>query len=306
MMKDDNASAHMGPQDPHEADYAMSAERLHLEIGKLPQLKIVPIASLLLHEEADPERYRPLERRIASSGRLMHPPVAARDHGTASHILLDGVNRLEALKALGMGSVAVQEVDLDDEGLVLSTWHHAIEGLDLVARIRDETDLECVAFEAEFSGHDFIPEFTDGDACYIVEPGRKCHLLRAETSAEARLDVITRVAQLTEAAANTDRVSYTNLRDLAVHYPDFSGLICYAAFTKEEVVALAGQGRRFPSGVTRFSVPKRALAVGIPLDLLKTDKAGDDKQAKLERMILEKIRSKKIRFYEEPTFCFDD
>jgi hypothetical protein len=306
LMKDDNASAHTGPHDPPEADYAISAERLHLEIGKLPQLKIVPIASLLLHEEADPERYRPLERRISSSGRLMHPPIAARDHGTASHILLDGVNRLEALKALGMGSVAIQEVDLDDEGLVLSTWHHVIEGLDLVTRIRNETELEPVSFEGEFSEHDFVPEFADGDACHIVGPNRTCHVLRANTSAEARLDVITRMAHLTEAAANTDRVSYTNLRDLGMHYPGFSGLICYAAFTKADVVALAGQGKRFPSGVTRFSVPKRALAVGIPLELLKTDKAGADKQAELEGMIIEKIRSKKIRFYEEPTFYFDD
>ncbi len=45
---------------------ALSLERLGLEIGKLPTLKAIRLDSLLLHEEPDPQRCKPLRERIAS------------------------------------------------------------------------------------------------------------------------------------------------------------------------------------------------------------------------------------------------
>jgi hypothetical protein len=114
------------------------------------------------------------------------------------------------------------------------------------------------------------------------------------------------VAQVVHEARNRDRVSYTNMSDLAKHYRDFSALVCYKAFTKDEVLTLSLEGRKFPSGVTRFSIPKRALYFDLPLSFLEGEGSAETKQAELDEIIRGKIRDKKIRFYVEPTFIFDD
>jgi hypothetical protein len=289
-------------------DLGMSLERLGLEIGKLPTLKIVPVESIMLHEDADPGRLDRLKARIKAAGVIRNPVVAASDHGAASHVLLDGVNRLEALRWLGAKHILLQEVDLDDEHLVLSVWHHAIEGLDIAMMLGAvEPPARVTEVPMEFTDHgDLVPRLENDAACCLVSPERRGWIVTADGSPEARLDVIARLARQTQQAANRDRVSYTNLHDLTANYAGFSALICYRGFSKREVLNLALSGKRFPSGITRFSVPKRALEFRMSVSFLREPGSLESKQAELHRMILSKIRSKRIRFYEEPTFCFDD
>lgn len=290
------------------SDSLGSGKGTNLEIGKLPAIRIIKLSSLLLHEKPDEERWKSVAQRIARSGHLKHPPVAARDHGTATHILLDGVNRVEALRRIGAAFVLVQEVDLHDRGVILSTWHHAVEGLDGDDMIDSLSDsLRITSFEGEFtSSADFVPRFTGDCVCCIVLPDRRSYAVHAEASPENRVRVVGEVVDLIHRATNRDRVSYTNVSDLAKHYKDFSALISYKAFSKEDVVNLASKGFVFPSGVTRFSIPKRALSFDIPVAFLQERESLEAKQAVLEEMVREKIREKRIRFYAEPTFYFDD
>jgi hypothetical protein len=289
-------------------DASLSLERLDLAIGKLPRLRVVRLDSILLHEEPDTRRYEPLRDRIASTGALRNPLIAARDHGAASHILLDGVNRLEALRALAAVFVLIQEVDLDDMHVILSTWHHAFEGLEgehLIGRLSQSAEVVETAGEFTEQG-DFIPSLDRDQACLIVLPNRSCYEVKANGTPEDRLGVLAEVVALLERATNRDRVSYTNMDDLRAHYSDFAGLVCYSGFTKDDVLSLSVNGRRFPSGITRFSIPKRALGFGMPLSFLKEEGSLEAKEAGLRRMIVEKVKRKSVRFYEEPTFYFDD
>jgi hypothetical protein len=283
-------------------------ERARLEIGRLPSLRVVDIDSLLLHEEPDRGRLESLGRRIASERCLRNPPVAARDHDTASHVLLDGANRVGALRALGARSVVVQEVTLDDPRLALSTWHHAVEGLDFEQLIRTVSAGRQVARQScELSEHrDFIPRLGRRTAYLIVLPSCAAYAVRASDGPEQMLDAIREVVALSSAAKNVDRVSYTSLPDLAEHYPALSGVICYRGFSKRDVLELAMRGKMFPSGVTKFSVPKRVISLMVPLSLLEEEGSLEEKQEALEKLVMEKVTGKKIRFYEEPTFYLDD
>jgi hypothetical protein len=287
---------------------AASSDRLSLEVGKLPTMRVIEMDSLLLHEDPDPQRQKSLTRRMASDDCLRNPPIAARDHGSASHILLDGANRVEALRHLGARFVLIQEVDLSDEHLVLSTWHHAVEGLpgeEIVKKLASFTKVKT--FKGRFTPDgDFVPEFADDVACCIVLPDRRTRAVLGASPAGRQVEVAQRVVAITRAASNRDRVSYTNMRDLAGNYPHFSALICYKGFSKQEVLRLALAGTRFPSGVTRFSVPKRALSLRVPLRFLKRRNSLEQKQTELQEMIRSAIEAKRIRFYEEPTFYFDD
>jgi hypothetical protein len=280
----------------------------NLEIGKLPALRVIDMDSLILHEQPDEERWKPLEERIRTDGLLKHPPIAARDHGSATHILLDGVNRVEAITRLGARRLLVQEVGLEDDRLVLSTWHHVLEGLageTVVERIGAGARISKVEGRFTAAG-DFVPDFDRDTECLLVLRDRSVYAIHTTDDLRRRLEIVTRVAQVVHEARNRDRVSYTNMSDLAKHYRDFSALVCYKAFTKDEVLTLSLEGRKFPSGVTRFSIPKRALYFDLPFSFLEGEGSAETKQAELDEIIRGKIRDKKIRFYVEPTFIFDD
>ncbi len=297
---------------PKEAMMSISqehgAEQLALEVGKLPKLMLIESKELLLHEEADARRSERIRARIASDGIVRHPLIAARDHGSVSHMLLDGVNRCQALRSLGCTYLPIQEVDLHDRSLGLSTWHHEVEGLvpDQVVEVLSSS-MRVVAFEGTFTpAGDFLPHFEpDWGAC-IVLPDRRCMAIVVDGSTQQRVEAIRRMVRRVSPAGAMDRVSYTNIDDLARNYPDFSALVCYREFSKEDVFQMAVRGVLFPSGVTRFSVPKRALSFGFPLSLLRGEASLEERQEMLRRMIVDKIQSRKIRFYQEPTFHFDD
>jgi hypothetical protein len=292
----------------YENDGKRAGIRPNLEVGKLPSLRIIAIDSLVLHEQPDDDRWGPLKARIESDGLLKHPPIAARDHGSATHILLDGVNRVESLRRLGARWLLVQEVDIEDDSLVLSTWHHVVEGLAgkvVVDRIGGTTGITKIDGEFTSDG-DFVPVFGENSECLLVLRDRSVYSVHTASSPRERLGVVRGVVATVHSARNRDRVSYTNMEDLAKHYTDFSALVCYKAFTKEEVLGLSLGGLKFPSGVTRFSVPKRTLYFDLPFSFLKGEGTAESKQAELDDMIQQRIKSKKIRFYVEPTFIFDD
>jgi hypothetical protein len=286
----------------------MDPERVHLHVGQLPTVKVVRIASLEFHERPDSQRFHYLKRRIDLDGCLRNPPIAARDGTNGSRLLIDGVNRIEALRQLGVPHVVVQEVDLADGDLTLATWHHIVEGYEparLVSEVSKSADV--IAFEPLFTPEgDYVPQFFDGGACALVLPDRRCYLVCSPKTLDGRIEALTNVVQVLKSGTTRDRVSYTNMPDLLRNYSNLSALVCYKGFSKAEVSELALRGNCFPSGVTRFSVPKRALSLCVPLALLRDRDSLEAKQARVDTLIETKIRQRKIRFYQEPTFYFDD
>jgi len=53
-------------------------------------------------------------------------------------------------------------------------------------------------------------------------------------------------------------------------------------------------------------MPRRVLGFNISLALLKSNLPLEAKQGALQQTIDEKVRDKKVRYYEEPAFVFDD
>ena len=101
----------------------------HQRQPEMPNLRVVPVAELLLHEQHDAQRTEPLLRRLQSDGVLKNPPIVAPIRGEQRYVVLDGANRVTALQALGIACVAVQVVDYEDAELILDTWHHLIKGV---------------------------------------------------------------------------------------------------------------------------------------------------------------------------------
>ena len=96
--------------------------------SEMPDLRVLRVADLLLHEQHDAQRSDPLAQRIVSDGVLKNPPIVAPVDGGPPFVVLDGANRVTAASALGLVHVVAQVVDYDDPALALDTWHHLVCG----------------------------------------------------------------------------------------------------------------------------------------------------------------------------------
>src|SRR5260370_14103060 len=94
----------------------------------LPDLRIVPLDSLVPHEEHDAQRSDPLIERIRPAGTWLNPPIVA-PMGDGRFVILDGANRHYALGALGYHYILVQVVEYESASVQLETWHHIVSGM---------------------------------------------------------------------------------------------------------------------------------------------------------------------------------
>ena len=69
---------------------------------------------------------------------------------------------------------------------------------------------------------------------------------------------------------------------------------------------MTDQNVLLPSGVTRVLLPKRALRFNMRLDILRSRLSTEEKNLLLDETIQQKIADKRIRFYRESTFSFDE
>jgi hypothetical protein len=272
-----------------------------LKIGELPDLHVVALDDVILHEDPDAERVARLLERFAADGVLRNPPVVGRLNG-ARRIVLDGANRVTALRQLDCRHVLVQEIDLFDPELVLDSWHHVVEHLSPEKLVAHARSVPGVTVEPDDEGS------TNGLS--TLARLRCSHGSFEARSASATLtERVSQLHGITRAhhsLAYFDRVSYTDLAHLQRHYRDFTALITYPLFTPDDLVEITTQDRRLPSGITRVLLPKRALRFNLQLQVLQTGLSTEEKEAWLQQTIRQKVADKAIRFYREPTFFFDE
>ncbi len=292
-----------------------------LKIGELPELHMAGLDDIVLHEDPDIERVARLVDRFSADGILKNPPVVGRSKGYR-RIVLDGANRVTALRKLGYSHVLVQELDLFDRGLRLKTWHHAIERLAPDEILTHAAGVEGVKVEEMEEGEEVDevqevqmevrdgrgepPESEASELARIRFAGGRTVRLGGDPELDERVVQLHRVTRLYHRFALFDRVSYTNMEDLSRNYRNFTALVSFPSYSREDLQELTHWDKRVPSGVTRVLLPKRALRFNIQLEMLRAGLSLEDKEEWLQQTILDKVADKSIRFYREPTFFFDE
>jgi len=276
-----------------------------LKIGELPDLKIIPIAEIIFHEDPDEERSAKLIDEIRKENRLKNPPVVASHSGNKKYILLDGANRVTALKNLDIPDVLVQHIDLFDPGLIFLQWHHAVEKFTRDSFLEKINNLPDMAI-SKHPGNDLTANDNGDLLCQIQFADSSIYAVHAHTDLFKRVTDLRNITNIYKGFQYMDRVSYTNLEHLKNNYSRFCALIVFRKLEKPELVEVTNHGVRIPSGITRIIMPKRALRINVPLDILRFDVSTEQKNYWLQKRINEQIRDKSIRFYHEPTFLFDE
>lgn len=281
-----------------------------LKIGALPDLRIISLSDLVFHEEPEPNRYATLLERLRVEGQLKNPPIVARVDGHDKFILLDGTNRVSALLKWGFEHVVVQVVDFADPLLSLQTWHHAVEGVErekFIGRIEPIAGIEIETVKVDPAAIQDRIEFPkDADTlCFLTFRDGKMLEVRGAVSLVDRAGFYRTITEIYLASGKYDRVSYTNLDYIKNHYTNFSALVSFMPFSPDSLLGLIKQEIRLPAGIVRIFLPKRALGLNIALDFLRSVSTVEEKNRRLEKMIMAKVKEKSIRFYAEPTFVFD-
>ena len=272
----------------------LTSERAHL-----PDLRIVPSAVLLLHEECDPERVERLSTRLATDGVLRNPPIAAAAGGGA-YVVLDGANRVTALQRAGVPDQAIQVVEYDDGAVTLDVWAHLLADDRVAGGLAAGPGWQASSADAVRRGLD------DGSyACGIItRTGARG--MRSGRGLAERIRALAGVVAGYKGRGPIYRVQPAALDALERDFGKAAALVRFPRLSKADVRAIARLDIKLPTGISRHVVPLRALRVNVPLEFLRGAEPTATKQARLDDLIRQRLLEHHVRHYPEPTVSFDE
>ncbi len=274
-------------------------------IPNLPNLKILPIESVVLHEDHDMQRTAPLVNKLRAQGILRNPPVVMPlQDGSGRYMVLDGANRVTSLQAMEFPHIVAQVVKADDPHAILHTWNHVVWGMSartLMSGIRKIPGIKLKKIHTERSLHP-----PTGMTAQVRLPDGTIYLIFLPPGLIAEIQTLHGIVNCYKDSASLDRTSQTLIESFKHIYHDLSALVIFPRFETRTVLKLAGRGSVLPTGITRFTVSPRALHLNYPLHELSSGKPVEYKQAYLQQWIEERMKHKGIRYYAEATFLFDE
>jgi len=268
--------------------------------GGFPDLRIVRVSDLLLHEDVDLERVARLLDRLSADGILRNPPIVASLPGSERFLLLDGANRVSALENLDIPHLLVQVEPYENPQLDIRHWNHVVRDI--------ETD-RLVEYARSIAGVDMVEGETPVEgylASFVSDTDEARHLVTSAPMSERAKHLRAIVDIYYKGEARLDRVNHSDVATLRSQHPHFGTLVTFPDFTKDEIRTVAEAGARLPSGVTRILVPRRVLGFNLRLPLLSSNLPLVEKRRWLVDEIQHKVSEHKVRYYQEPTFVFDD
>ena len=277
-------------------------------IRDLPLLAILPVDKLLQHERHDQQRSPELIKSVRNSGVLRNPPIVTplRDR-TGRYMVLDGAHRTLVFQELQVPHILAQVVEADDPGLDLNPWNHVIWDFDTHTLLDEVQAIPNLHLESRNQA-DAHQELQDKQALALLRlPGGETYALYPPShDLTTRVDLLNRLVDTYKDQGRLDRTGLSEMGALTKLYARLTGLVVMPRFRVEEVLYLAGVGRLLPTGSTRFTIAPRALHVNYPLDELNTAKSLEEKDAVLQEWLQERITSKSVRYYAEPTYLYDE
>lgn len=274
----------------------------------IPQLIILPADSLILHEEVDSRRVEPLVERLQVDGFLKNPPIAAPIDCPVGcqgrHVILDGANRTTALWRLKAPHQLVQVVDYNE--VELDTWGHLVTGIPQqeFAQTLADTGLKLEPTSRDEARKQLARRKI---VASITDPAGKVLTLQTSGALASESEVLRRLTSAYKGRSVFHRVKSDHMADLLALYDDVTALVRFPSYVPEEIMHLAGDGYKLPTGITRHIIHGRALRVNVPLALLMDEeRTTEEKNEWLSNWSKQKLARREIRYYQESTFLFDE
>ena len=275
-------------------------------IPNLPNLRILPIDSLILHEDHDMQRTLPLVEKLRAQGIIRNPPIVMPlNDGTERYMVLDGANRVTSLRELEFPHIVAQVVEANNPHVNLQTWNHVVWGMNVKTMMASLRKVDCIELAKVNTKRSLdAPKYMP---MQIRFPNDNFYILK-ETPSDLAVHIQTMhsIVNTYKTRASLDRTSQTLIDTFKKIYPDLTALVIFPHFKIKTVLKLASQNILLPTGITRFTVSPRALHLNYPLHELSSGKPIEYKQEYLKHWIEERVKKKGVRLYSEATFLFDE
>ncbi len=267
-----------------------------------PVLRVLETSRLVLHEDPDPVRVSRLREALKQDRVLRNPPIVTPTR-EGQAVVLDGANRVTALRELTVPHVVAQVVAYEHQEITLSTWRHYVREDDaLRQRI---AALPGVRVRQVSTVADAEARLLRREAVAAAADARGVALLDDEGDPLAHAGTLARLVALYRGRNQIYRVESGDLDDLSAEYGPGT-LVIFPAFDKADILLIAARGGRLPAGITRHVIPGRALRVNTPLEFLAAARATAEKQAHLEATLQQRWLDHGVRYYAESTYLFDE
>jgi len=281
--------------------YVIRHEQLELRIA------VSNIADLHLHEEVVPELLDELVRAIDSDGCLKHPVIV----DDVSHVVLDGMHRVAALKRLGCVRCPVCFVDYANPAVTVGCWYRAIKGAKALRGVAAE--VERLSFDVEQVRSIDEERIGVSPILAALKNLESDFLVRASfRDLKKAYDIVKEVEE--GLRASSFEVSYETEDDALrmLRGAKVDAVLLTPRLTKDCIISTALSGEVFSYKATRHVVPARPLHVDVPLSLLQGDRAVDavneELGRRLERRRLRLVSAGNVfkgRRYEESVYVFE-
>ncbi len=286
----------------------MQGEEMSHHTTDIPELLILPADALILHEDVDVRRVEPLVERLQVDGFLKNPPIAAPIDCPLGcqgrHVILDGANRTTALWKLEAPHHLVQVVDYHE--VELDTWGHLVTGIsrEVFTQSLAKAGLELESTTREEARERLVHREI---AASVTTPDGHVFAVLGAGSLGSETQALRRLASVYNGRSVIHRVKTDRMADLLPYYDDVAALIRFPSYEPGEILRLADDGHKLPTGITRHVIHGRALRVNIPLSLLMDEhRTTEQKNQWLHDWTKQKLARREIRYYQESTFLFDE
>jgi len=265
--------------------------------------------SVALHEETDPARVHRIRMALDHDGVIRNPPIVGL--GT----VLDGATRTTALREMVVRDLLVQEVPYGgDNSVGLEAWYHVLPAsvADRVVRALETGDHPASILERTTIDRatEALSAFEGGAAsracAAIVRSEDDVLLLKPSGPAISTPSVLRELVALYGGSGEIYRIVHEDLVETVRSATDCPAIVMFPSFHPEHIESSAKNGDLLPAGITRHIIPGRALNINVSLHLLLSTTPIEEKNAWLDDVIRRKILAKKVRYYHEPVFVFDD
>jgi hypothetical protein len=222
-------------------------------------------------------------------------------------LVLDGVNRISALRLLNIPDVLVQMVDYEDKKVKLSSWDHLIfdaQREEIIKKVKElnlEVSLCPFNWRKEALNHQTtISYFLFRDMSGIV----------VNNGSLTPEDKVKNLYQLIALYNGRSEICYldsdNHFLSVFEHFKNSSAINLIPHFDKKEILDLAQKGIFLPFGITRFIIPHRILGLEVSCSVLSAETPLSEKNLFLKELLAYRIRTKKAKFYQESVTLFNE
>ena len=271
---------------------------------ELPDLRILPTESLVLHEETDPYRTARLTEVLAREQILKNPPIVAPIPDSPRYVVLDGANRTMSLRALAVPHILVQVVEYDT--VQLDTWNHVVTGIDMDMLFGCVRKVDGLSLELGKLSQ--ARQLLTARRCmgYIVCPSGEVYIMRGGDSLLEEARLLNQIVRAYKGIGKIYRIK-TDIAKQDHYYEPIVAIFVFPPFTPADIINLATMAQKMPTGITRHIIPLRALRLNYPLNqLADATMSLTEKNDALKDFIRDRLQTRSIRFYQESTVLFDE